>query len=43
MVDLAAVLGGFLRALGVNKDYVPGGLAERTALFRASPRAAASW
>lgn len=34
VVDLAAVLGGFLRALGVNKDYVPGGLAERTALFR---------
>ncbi|WP_239111027.1 hypothetical protein [Streptomyces microflavus] len=33
-VDLAAVLGGFLRALGVHKDYVPGGLAERTALFR---------
>ncbi|NEE43316.1 regulator, partial [Streptomyces sp. SID8455] len=30
-VDLAAVLGGFLRALGVHKDYVPGGLAERTA------------
>ncbi|MEW1759144.1 regulator [Streptomyces cyaneofuscatus] len=34
VVDLAAILGGFLRALGVNKDYVPGGLAERTALFR---------
>ncbi|PCG82363.1 regulator [Streptomyces sp. WZ.A104] len=34
VVDLAAVLGGFLRALGVNNDYVPGGLAERTALFR---------
>ncbi|MFC9001379.1 hypothetical protein [Streptomyces microflavus] len=33
-VDLAAVLGGFLRALGVHKGYVPGGLAERTALFR---------
>lgn len=33
-VDLAAVLGGFLRALGVHKDYVPGRLAERTALFR---------
>ncbi|MFD3976306.1 regulator [Streptomyces cyaneofuscatus] len=33
-VDLAAVLGGFLRALGVHKDYVPGPLAERTALFR---------
>lgn len=33
-VDLAAVLGGFLRALEVHKDYVPGGLAERTALFR---------
>lgn len=32
--DLAAVLGGFLRALGVHKDYVPGTLAERTALFR---------
>jgi len=34
VVDLAAVLGGFLRALGVDKDYVPGGLAECTALFR---------
>lgn len=33
-VDLAAVLGRFLRALGVSKDYVPGGLAECTALFR---------
>ncbi len=33
-VDLAAVLGEFLRALRVHKDYVPGGLAERTALFR---------
>ncbi|MFD5900734.1 regulator [Streptomyces microflavus] len=33
-VDLAAVLGGFLRALGVHKDYVPGRLAERMALFR---------
>lgn len=33
-VDLAAVLGGFLRALGVHKDYVPGPLTERTALFR---------
>ncbi|NEB37143.1 regulator [Streptomyces sp. SID14515] len=33
-VDLAAVLGEFLRALKVHKDYVPGGLAERTALFR---------
>ncbi|MFC9029493.1 regulator [Streptomyces arboris] len=34
VVDLAAVLGGFLRALGVHNDYVLGGLAERTALFR---------
>ncbi|MET8838472.1 regulator [Streptomyces rubiginosohelvolus] len=34
VVDLAAVLGRFLRALGVGKDYVPAGLAERTALFR---------
>ncbi|MDQ0988141.1 AAA family ATPase [Streptomyces sp. V2I9] len=33
-VDLAAVLGRFLRALGVSKDYVPAGLAECTALFR---------
>ncbi|MFG3408411.1 regulator [Streptomyces sp. NPDC048142] len=33
-VDLAAVLGRFLRALGVSKDYVPGGLAECTALYR---------
>ncbi|MDJ1642506.1 AAA family ATPase [Streptomyces pakalii] len=34
VVDLAAVLGRFLRALGVSKDYVPAGLAECTALFR---------
>lgn len=34
VVDLAAVLGRFLRALGVGKDYVPAGLAECTALFR---------
>ncbi|WP_408993127.1 regulator [Streptomyces sp. 1268] len=34
VVDLAAVLGEFLRALKVHKDYVPAGLAERTALFR---------
>ncbi|WP_435296285.1 regulator [Streptomyces sp. YPW6] len=33
-VDLAAVLGEFLRALRVHQDYLPGGLAERTALFR---------
>ncbi|WP_405638003.1 tetratricopeptide repeat protein [Streptomyces sp. NBC_01178] len=34
VVDLAAVLGRFLRALGVSRDYVPAGLAECTALFR---------
>ncbi|MEW2068708.1 regulator [Streptomyces sp. NPDC007346] len=34
VVDLTAVLGGFLRALGVSKEYVPAGLAECTALFR---------
>lgn len=34
VVDLAAVLGRFLRALGVSKEYVPGGLAECVALFR---------
>ncbi|MEI7030274.1 tetratricopeptide repeat protein [Streptomyces pratensis] len=35
-VDLAEVLGGFLRALGVGRDCVPAGLAERTALFRSA-------
>ncbi|GGP73540.1 regulator [Streptomyces sindenensis] len=34
VVDLTAVLGEFLRALKVHKDYVPAGVAERTALFR---------
>lgn len=34
VVDLVAVLGGFLRALGVGKEFVPAGVAECGALFR---------
>ncbi|MFF1909404.1 hypothetical protein [Kitasatospora sp. NPDC058218] len=33
-VDLGEVLGGFLRALGVHRDFVPERLPERAALFR---------
>ncbi|MFE2729297.1 AAA family ATPase [Kitasatospora sp. NPDC059327] len=33
-VDLGEVLGGFLRGLGVHRDFVPERLPERAALFR---------
>lgn len=33
-VEVSGVLGGFLRSLGVHEEWIPAGLAERTALFR---------
>ncbi len=38
-VDVGAVIGGFLLALDVHKDFVPAGLADRAALFRTATAA----
>ncbi|MGW4830247.1 hypothetical protein ACWEOG_21865 [Amycolatopsis japonica] len=38
-VELAEVLGSFLRALGVSEDYIPISLPERAALFRTRTQA----
>lgn len=38
-VDVGGVLGVFLRALGVDRDFIPAGLADRAGLFRSATAA----